>query len=184
MALTFPTSLVRLPTSPRPPPLSPAPTSLPGPGRGAGGGGARGGGTSLLTLPHLPPEVSGRLPRSQSPPPPRLATTARLPTPIPPALKLPLSLRFCPGEGACVGAGTVVLLSARGPRRLPAPGRVCASEGSRQPSARARSPDPQGSAGWGPRWRWPWPFWKENGAAGGGGGLAAQKGVWGCRGFM
>lgn len=94
MALTFPTSLVRLPTSPRPPPL-------PDPEKG-GPAVARGGGTSLLPLPLLPPEVSGRPPRSQSPPPPRLVTAAQFPTPIPLALKLPLSPGVWRGAGACV----------------------------------------------------------------------------------
>lgn len=100
----------------------------------------RGGGTSLLTL---PPEVSCRPPRSQSPPPPRLVTAAGFPTPIPLALKLPLSPGFWQGKGACVGAGKDALAAAGDPRRLPAP------VGSTPPrghtgQARVRAPGPPG----------------------------------------
>lgn len=103
----------------------------------------RGGGACLLTLPLLPPEVSRRPPWSQSPPPPRLVTAARFPTPIPLALKLPLSPGFWRVEGACRGAGKAALAAARGRRRVPAPAGGCSAAGSHRPG-RARAARPAG----------------------------------------
>lgn len=153
MALTFPTSPVRLPTSPRPPPLSAT--------RGRGAAEARGGGTSLLTLPLLSPEVSRRPSRSQSPPPPRLVTAARFSTPIRVALKLPHSPRRWLGEGASVGAGKAALAATRALRRWPAPPGSAPPPGHFGPAG-ARAPRARGFGCPRLRWRWSRPPWRES----------------------